>query len=147
MIGFHQILLFSLTRRPHKHYFYWQAKCWTCWKFVQKLKGLTNQLYYTFVFNRAHQRRTGGGNTHRMTDLRDDDDDMSTYNGNSTQQMWFNNFVIKVKPHSWSVLCDIMSSSGEVASYLQRNISTGKPRKSVRWTVCCLMTELMLKRC
>ncbi|XP_052805666.1 UBX domain-containing protein 4-like [Mya arenaria] len=32
----------------------------------------------------AHQRR---GNMSRMTDLRDDDDDMSTYNGNSTQQM------------------------------------------------------------
>lgn len=40
----------------------------------------------------AYQRRTGDparrdGNMRRMADMRDDDDDMSTYNGNSTQQL------------------------------------------------------------
>lgn len=40
----------------------------------------------------AYQRRGGNtgrpeGNTRRLADLRDDDDDMSTYNGNSTQQL------------------------------------------------------------
>ena len=44
-----------------------------------------------FLSYRAYQRRTPTtrqeGNIRRMTDVRDDDDDMSTYNGNSTQQM------------------------------------------------------------
>lgn len=36
----------------------------------------------------AYQRRTMAGNTHRLADMRDDDDDdMGTWNGNSTQQL------------------------------------------------------------
>lgn len=36
----------------------------------------------------AYQRRTPAGNTRRLTDMRDDDDDdMGTWNGNSTQQL------------------------------------------------------------
>lgn len=39
---------------------------------------------------RAYQRRPmnrGDGNVRRLTDMRDDDDENATWNGNSTQQM------------------------------------------------------------